>query len=114
VPVPDRDARLRILGIHTGGMPLADDVSLETLADRSHGYTGADLEDLVRRAGMIALREDLEVERVPMRLFEQALKEGRPSVTPEMEKEYEELSESLKRESPRTGRIGFHAATAPA
>jgi transitional endoplasmic reticulum ATPase len=69
----------------------------------------------VRRAGMTALRQDLSIERVNMASFEEALKGGRASVTPEMEREYEELSESLKRESPRGGRtIGFHAAVPPA
>jgi transitional endoplasmic reticulum ATPase len=107
VAVPEREGRLRILRIHTGEMPLAEDVDLETLADRTHGYTGADLEDLVRRAGLQAIREDLEMAEVPMRLFESALKETRASVTPEMEREYEELQEQLKRESPRGRQIGF-------
>ncbi|HEX8275874.1 MAG TPA: CDC48 family AAA ATPase [Longimicrobiaceae bacterium] len=107
VSVPEREGRLRILRIHTGEMPLADDVELESIADRTHGYTGADLEDLVRRAGLQAIRENLEMTEVPMRLFEAALKETRASVTPEMEREYEELQEQLKRESPRGKRIGF-------
>jgi len=108
VPVPSREGRLHILRIHTARMPLAEDVDLEALADRTNGYTGADLEDLVRRAGLHALRENLESTEVPMRFFEQALKETRPSVTPEMEREYEELAETLKRESPRgRRRIGF-------
>ena len=108
VPVPDRDARLKILHIHTSEMPLDEDVKLDVLADRTQGYTGADLEDLVRRAGLHTLRESLQSERVPMRLFEVALAETRPSVTPEMEEEYRRLVESLKRENPR-GRIGFAA-----
>ncbi|MBV9774042.1 MAG: CDC48 family AAA ATPase, partial [Gemmatimonadetes bacterium] len=112
IAVPNREARLHILSIHTGDMPLADDVDLETLADRTHGYTGADLEDLVRRAGLQALREDLEVTEVPMRFFEAGLKESRASVTPEMEREYEEIAETLKRESPRgPRRIGFTLGT---
>jgi len=108
VPVPDRAAREKILGIHTSEMPLEADVDLAALADRTHGYTGADLEDLVRRAGLHALRESLTTERVPMRLFEVALEETRPSVTPEMEEQYRLLIESLKRENPRgLRRIGF-------
>ncbi len=107
VPVPDRDGRRRILGIHTGKMPLGDDVDLDVLADRTSGYTGADLEDLVRRAGLSALRENMGAETVPMRFFEEALKETRASVTEEMEKEYQELARTLKSESPRGKRIGF-------
>ncbi len=108
VSVPDRDAREHILGIHAAEMPLADDVELGAIAERTHGYTGADLEDLVRRAGLQALRESLDIAEVPMRLFESALRESRATVTPEMEREYEEIADSLKRESPRgPRRIGF-------
>jgi transitional endoplasmic reticulum ATPase len=110
VPVPDAEGRERILRIHVKEMPLGDDVDLAELAKRTHGFTGADLEDLVRRAGLQALRENLEVREVPMRLFEAALKETRASVTPEMEREYEQIRETLKRESP-AGRIGFHVAS---
>ncbi|MBB4636938.1 CDC48 family AAA ATPase [Longimicrobium terrae] len=108
IPVPERSGRLRILEIHTKDMPLADDVDLDVMAAQTHGYTGADLEDLVRRAGLQALRENLDIAQVPMRFFEAALKETRASVTPEVEKEYEEIAEQLKRESPRgPKRIGF-------
>jgi transitional endoplasmic reticulum ATPase len=107
IPVPDRDSRLVILGIHTSKMPISADVDLEKLADRTHGYTGADLEDLVRRAGLQALRKDLDITEVAASYFEAALKETRASVTPEMEHEYERLKERLKRESPSQPRIGF-------
>jgi transitional endoplasmic reticulum ATPase len=111
VTVPDREGRLKILEIHTAEMPKTDDVDLGSIADRTHGYTGADLEDLVRRAGLQALREDLASETVTMRLFEKALELSRPSVTPEMEEEYRRLMETLKRENPRGNRrIGFSAA----
>src|SRR6266576_1181631 len=52
VGVPDTAGRRRILAIHTKGMPLADDVDLEKIAQRTDRFTGADLEDLVRRAGL--------------------------------------------------------------
>ncbi|MDX1631780.1 MAG: CDC48 family AAA ATPase [Thermoanaerobaculia bacterium] len=108
VSVPERDARLKILRIHARGVPLADDVDLEELADRTRGYTGADLEDLVRRAGLQALRADLDTSVVPMAYFEAALKETRASVTPQMEEEYRQIADTLKQESPRgPGRIGF-------
>jgi transitional endoplasmic reticulum ATPase len=108
VPVPEREGRLHILRIHTAEMPLGADVELETLADRTRGYTGADLEDLVRRAGLQAIREDLQIQEIPMRFFEAALRETRASVTEEMEREYEEIQESLKRQASRaTRRIGF-------
>jgi transitional endoplasmic reticulum ATPase len=108
VPVPERDGRLHILRIHTRNMPLDDDVELESIAERTHGYTGADLEDIVRRAGLQALRDRLDVEHVAMTYFEQALTETRASVTEEMDREYRELVRTLKQQSPRgSGRIGF-------
>ena len=110
VPVPDRDGRLKILEIHTADMPLADDVDLEALADRTAGYTGADLEDLVRRAGMQALRENIHATEVSMRFFERALEEVRASVPPETEREYERLAEELKRRANEPRRIGFDVA----
>ncbi len=114
VSIPEREGRLHILRIHTTKMPLADDVDLDVLAERTRGYTGADLEDLVRRAGLQALREDLEAGSVSMRFFEKALAETRASVTPEMEREYQSLAEELKRENPRgRHRIGFDIAAAP-
>ena len=56
VGTPDTAGRRRILAIHTKDMPLARDVDLESLAQRTERFTGADLEDLVRRAGLTALR----------------------------------------------------------
>jgi transitional endoplasmic reticulum ATPase len=115
VPVPEEEGRLHILKIHTREMPLGDDVDLGSIAERSDGYTGADLEDIVRRAGLQALRDDLATERVTMSYFEEALKETRASVTPEMDREYRELVRTLKQQSPHGGkRIGFAIEQAPA
>jgi cell division protease FtsH len=56
IPLPDRAARLAILRVHTRGKPLAADVSLDALADRSEGSSGAVLECLVNEAGLLAVR----------------------------------------------------------
>src|SRR5918992_3165738 len=70
IGVPDRNGRLEILQIHTRGMPLAEDVNLEKLADISHGFVGADLQALAREAAIRALRRvlpkiDLSAESIP-------------------------------------------------
>ncbi len=57
--VPDRNGRLQILGVHSRGMPLDDDLDLERLADLTHGFVGADIENLCREAAMKALRRTL-------------------------------------------------------
>src|SRR5690606_11535543 len=95
VPVPDEKARRHILTIQTRSMPLGEDVDLDAIAARTERYTGADLADVVRRAGLLALRESLSAERVTAAHFEAALRETRPSVTPEMEPEYEQMLHSL-------------------
>ena len=107
VSVPDVEGRRRILGIHVGHMPLADDVDLDSLARRTDRFTGADLEDLVRRAGLNALRGSLQAERVTAENFEAALAETRASVTPEIEGEYEQMAARLKQDALAIVPIGF-------
>ena len=74
VSVPDAAGRRHILSIHTKNMPLAKDVDLDDMASRTNWFTGADLEDLTRRAGLLALRETLEAQTVTKAHFEQALR----------------------------------------
>jgi transitional endoplasmic reticulum ATPase len=108
VPVPDDEGRLGILKIHTANMPLAADVDLEALADQTERFTGADIENLVRKAGLQAIRENPQATEIAMRYFTEALEETTASVTPEMEEEYERIAERLKHESPTARRpIGF-------
>jgi len=59
IGVPNNQARLQILRIHTRAMPLAADVDLREIAEHSHGFVGADLEALGQEVGMIALRRFL-------------------------------------------------------
>jgi len=102
VPPPDRNSRLKILLIHTKRMPLAEDVDLEYLADITEGYSGADLEHLVREAAMIALREDINTRFVRMRHFKEALKKVKPSITPEMARFYKSWEEKARQQLPRS------------
>jgi transitional endoplasmic reticulum ATPase len=60
LPTPDREARLAIFQVHTQGKPLAPDVDLGGLAERTEGMVGADIEGLCRQAAMLAIREFLE------------------------------------------------------
>jgi len=94
IGVPDRTGRSEILGVHTRGMPLADDVDADTIADRTHGFTGADLEALATEAAMAALRRvrddpdgDVEIRRAE---FEAAMAAVEPSAMREFVVEYPE------------------------
>lgn len=70
IGVPDSDGRREILHIHTRGMPLAKNVDINKIADRSHGFVGSDLQLLAKEAAMRAIRRilpeiDLTAESIP-------------------------------------------------
>jgi transitional endoplasmic reticulum ATPase len=75
IGIPNKQGRHEILLIHSRGMPIAGDVDLKVLAERTHGYTGADLAALCRETAMKALRRylpeiNLEEERIPPSVLE--------------------------------------------
>ncbi len=99
IGVPDRDGRREILLIHSRGMPLAEDVNLDLMAEKTHGYVGADLQALCRESAMKALRrflpdienadklitpELLEILEVTHDDFQSAMKEIQPSAIREV------------------------------
>ncbi|MFW9946690.1 MAG: CDC48 family AAA ATPase [Candidatus Odinarchaeota archaeon] len=75
IGVPDTDGRYEILLIHTRGMPLNRDVDLKLIAERTHGFVGADVEALCKEAAMLAIREILPKfdfdKPIPMEILEQ-------------------------------------------
>ncbi|MEM0188389.1 MAG: CDC48 family AAA ATPase [Saccharolobus sp.] len=131
VPPPDKKARIEILKVHTKNIVIAEDVSLEDIAERTEGYTGADLAALVREAAMRAIREsmricvnkvdeickpnDLECKdkvmkecmkttgvKVSLRHFEEAMKKIKPSVTQDMLQFYQNWIEKARQQLPKT------------
>ncbi|MEX2620584.1 MAG: ATP-dependent zinc metalloprotease FtsH [Egibacteraceae bacterium] len=70
VPLPTLGERIEILGVHTKGKPIGDDVDLRTLARGTPGMSGADLKNLINEAALIAVRDGSDVIR--MRDVEQA------------------------------------------
>jgi cell division protease FtsH len=70
VGVPDIKGREAILGIHTKGKPLEEDVDLKVVARRTPGFTPADLENLVNEAALLTARNNLN--KIPMSLIEEA------------------------------------------
>ncbi|WP_236623005.1 ATP-dependent zinc metalloprotease FtsH [Saccharopolyspora rectivirgula] len=57
VSAPDLRGRRAILGVHSKGKPLAQDVDLDALAKRTVGFSGADLENVVNEAALLTARE---------------------------------------------------------
>jgi transitional endoplasmic reticulum ATPase len=108
VGTPDLGGREHILKIHTRDMPLAKNVDLKAVAKKAVRFTGADLEDVVRRAGLIAIRRDGEaVKEVTSADFAAALKDSRASVTAQMESEYAKMKGELKKRAAEVQPIGF-------
>ncbi len=58
IDLPDLNGREQILGIHTRGVQLADDVNIATLARITPGFSGADLANIVNEAALLAARRD--------------------------------------------------------
>jgi transitional endoplasmic reticulum ATPase len=99
IGIPDEQGRLDILLIHTRGMPLTEDVDLESIAKVTHGFVGADLEALSKEAAMRSLRKilpeiNLEEPKIPAEIlnkikitrqdFDEALRDVQPSAMREV------------------------------
>jgi len=97
VPPPDEKARLDILKVHVKNMALDGDVKLKELAKKTKGYSGADIEALCRKSGMIALHEDINISKISLKHFYEALRKINPSTTPRTKEYYEEVARRLGR-----------------
>src|SRR5918999_1038649 len=99
IGIPDEQGRLDILLIHSRGMPLTEDVNLESFAKVTHGFVGADLEALSKEAAMRSLRKilpeiNLEEPKIPAEIlnkikitrqdFDEALRDVQPSAMREV------------------------------
>ena len=100
IGIPDEQGRHDILLIHTRGMPLTEDVNLESIAKVTHGFVGADLEALSKEAAMRSLRRvlpeiNMEQSKIPLEVlnkikitnedFQNALKDVQPSAMREVQ-----------------------------
>ncbi|MDD1775803.1 MAG: CDC48 family AAA ATPase [Candidatus Methanomethylicus sp.] len=81
IPIPERAARIEIFKVHTKKIPLTNEIQFEALADKTEGYTGADIEAICREAALSALREEMKPKKVEMKHFEAAIKSVPMSIT---------------------------------
>jgi transitional endoplasmic reticulum ATPase len=98
IPIPNEDTRLSILKVHTRKMPLGKDIRIDELAKLTENYTGAEIENVVREAGMNAIRAKKEI--VNMGDFRKALEEIRPAIPKELAdriKRFKEEPENMYR-----------------
>jgi transitional endoplasmic reticulum ATPase len=96
VEAPDIEGRIKILEVHTKSMPLAPDVSLKRIADKTEGYSGADIENLCREAGMQAIREKMEnLDKIEYRHFEAAMGKIKSTLPSEIVERYEKMAKKI-------------------
>ena len=96
VEAPDLKERESILRVHTKNMPLADDVSLKHIAQVTEGYSGADLENVCREAGMQAIRENLnDLEKIEQRHFDFALSKINSTLSKEVIEKYVNMAREI-------------------
>jgi transitional endoplasmic reticulum ATPase len=99
VVAPDYEGRIKILEVHTRKMPLKEGVSLKNLALMTEGYSGADIENLCREAGLQAIREKGDdFEFVEFKHFEHALSKVGSTLQKETIDKYETLAKQLGQE----------------
>ena len=104
INAPDEDGRLEILKIKTIKMPIGDGKKilqekdkvklLREIAKKTIGYTGADLDSVVREAAMFALRKSPDAQQVVKENFEEALKKIKSSVTDSTIDTYKKIEEN--------------------
>jgi len=96
VDAPDKNSRLAIFKVHTKKVMMAKEVSLKELVEKTSGFSGADIEGLIRTAALIALKNS-KMKPVPVtkKDFEKALLKTKPSITPKVEEAYNEIEEHL-------------------
>jgi transitional endoplasmic reticulum ATPase len=98
IPMPDAAARLKIFEVHVKRMPLDKDINLAELANMTEEYTGAEIENIVREAGMNAIRNRRTIVRKED--FARALQEIKPAIPKEVTeriKRFKEEPESMYR-----------------
>ncbi len=100
-PVPDKESRQKIFQVHLKKVPLAEDIDMEALIEQTDNYTGADIAAVVRKAGRLALREDMAADKIGQKHFMAALDEIGPSVTPETMKYYSRMASELRKKASR-------------
>ncbi|MHA1459715.1 MAG: CDC48 family AAA ATPase, partial [Promethearchaeota archaeon] len=96
VVAPDYEGRTKILKVHTKNMPLKEGISLKNLALMTEGYSGSDLENLCREAGLHAIREKMEdFDFIELKDFEYALSKVGSTLQKETIEKYENLAKQL-------------------
>ena len=93
VPLPDLEARREMLALHMKGRPVNEDIDYNHLAQLADGYVASDIAYAVNEAAMIAAFND---ESISQQLLETTIQGIKPSVKPDVVKQYEEIREKME------------------
>ena len=107
LPLPDYDSRVAIFQAATRKCPLAKDVSIQEFAERTEGFSGADITEVCQRACKLAIRQHIdeansgmdEAQRcsiITRGHFDEAFEKARKSVTAADVKKFERFQASMK------------------
>jgi transitional endoplasmic reticulum ATPase len=138
IPLPDVPSRVAILKANLKNSPVAKDVSLDFMADKTQGFSGADLTEICQRACKLAIRESIEKDIEYQRLrqekgedametepedpvpeitrahFEEAMRYARRSVSDNDIRKYEMFAQTLVQSRGLGNNFRFPDAAAPA
>jgi len=110
IPPPEKKTRKKIFEIHLKDKPVAKDVDMNILSEKTENYVGADIEAICKEAVMLSIREivrkgmnkddlkkALKGKKIEKRHFEDAIKRVEPTMTKETLKRYEQIVGEFKR-----------------
>jgi transitional endoplasmic reticulum ATPase len=128
IPLPDRESRISIFKANLRKSPIADDISMEKLADATEGFSGADITEICQRAAKNAIRDSItagierqkrveageltqeEADALPDPVpyitkahFEASMSKARRSVGPEIIQQYDEFTAKIKQQWSSSG-----------
>jgi AAA+ superfamily predicted ATPase len=100
IPTPDYRSRIEIFKIHLKNKPVSSNLDIDNLARSTEGYTGADIENLVKEGAMLAMKRSIKTGRdtkISNTDFLKILPRIKPSLTSDMKSEYAKLQLDFER-----------------
>eukprot|EP00026_Physarum_polycephalum_P023022 Phypoly_transcript_27652.p1 GENE.Phypoly_transcript_27652~~Phypoly_transcript_27652.p1 ORF type:complete len:151 (+),score=22.09 Phypoly_transcript_27652:42-455(+) len=94
VAPPGKEERVEIIEIYIKKIPHSDDVNVDVIADKTMGYSGAEVAAVCREASMCAMLENVNADLVGMRHFTTAITNIKPGITSEMLAFYKKYGQS--------------------
>lgn len=98
VPPPDLETRKKIFGVYISRIHADESVNLDELAEKTNGFSGADIEGVCREAVYEALRRDINTQFITQEMILCSIAKTKPSITEDMIAHYKEFQDAFYRE----------------